>query len=153
MFTWSTCIWDQIPSYLFPLFVWVRCVWYIVVVRSVIKVYPCMKLSYLWAQVSILLNYYYGFIFYMWLAEPSIFCCLLRHELQLKLRLDTSLLFVVSVSFSYYLLYLMLVSFSSWREGVIAQNYEGDETKYVVQFSGNLHSASLVTFSPFYLVV
>ena len=60
--------------------------------------------------------------------------------------LDTSLLFVVSVSFSYYLLYLMLVSFSSWREGVIAQNYEGDETKYVVQFSGNLHSASLVTF-------
>ncbi|XP_039825785.1 mucin-12-like isoform X6 [Panicum virgatum] len=32
----------------------------------------------------------------------------------------------------------------SWREGVIAQNYEGDETKYVVQFSVGGGGESLV---------
>lgn len=53
-------------------------------------------------------------------------------ELQLKLLLDTRhpyLLVIIDC--------LMPLSFCSWREGVIVQNYEAGETKYVVQFSGD----------------
>ncbi|PVH32372.1 hypothetical protein PAHAL_9G386600 [Panicum hallii] len=39
------------------------------------------------------------------------------------------------------------VNDSSWREGVIAQNYEGDETKYVVHFSVGGGGESLVVDS------
>jgi hypothetical protein len=65
-----------------------------------------------------------------------------------------SILFVVaSVIFSYCLLYRMPVCFSSWREGVISENYEANETKYVVHFSGNLHPGSLFTFYMFFELI
>ena len=45
---------------------------------------------------------------------------------------------------------LKLVSLHSWREGVISQNCESGEAKFVVQFPGNI-GTSIYLYAPFML--